>query len=343
MALHDTHTLLGLISGLTAPSKALSNVYLTQQVNSDTEYVDFDKLGFARPIAAYSSPYVPGRVGKQRSEKIMSFAPAYLKPKDMVDPARVIKRRSGERIGGELSPAQRFDLVVADLLREQDEKITRREEAMAIEALRTGKVVVSGEDVAATEIDYGRDSGQTVTLSGGARWGQSGVKALDSLKTWAETVQKASGAHPYHVVMDPKAAALFTADADVRAILNVWRQASGILELAGVAVGGQGREYRLLGKIGDFEVYVYQQYYHLEGGTPAQMMPDNTVIMGNPELASGVQAYGAIRDRMALAALPRFPKMWDEQDPAITFLMTQSAPLPVFGRIEATLAATVNS
>jgi hypothetical protein len=42
-----------------------------------------------------------------------------------------------------------------------------------------------------------------------------------------------------------------------------------------------------------------------------------------------------------LVAASRYPKEWDEQDPSARFLMTQSAPLPLLGRAEATFAATV--
>ena len=36
-----------------------------------------------------------------------------------------------------------------------------------------------------------------------------------------------------------------------------------------------------------------------------------------------------------------FPKMWDQEDPSVTFLMTQSAPLPVPVNINNTLRARV--
>ena len=44
----------------------------------------------------------------------------------------------------------------------------------------------------------------------------------------------------------------------------------------------------------------------------------------------GVKAFGAILDKKAsFQPLPIFPKMWDEDDPSATILMTQSAPLMV--------------
>ena len=51
--------------------------------------------------------------------------------------------------------------------------------------------------------------------------------------------------------------------------------------------------------------------------------------------------YGAIQDLESLQAEERFPKMWEEKDPSVAMAMTQSAPLPVPARIEASAFATV--
>ena len=44
----------------------------------------------------------------------------------------------------------------------------------------------------------------------------------------------------------------------------------------------------------------------------------------------GVRGFGAIRDKRAgLQALEVFSKMWEEEDPSVEYLMSQSAPLMV--------------
>jgi hypothetical protein len=49
-----------------------------------------------------------------------------------------------------------------------------------------------------------------------------------------------------------------------------------------------------------------------------------------PKVFAGVRAFGAILDSKAgLQALPIFAKMWDQEDPSVTFVMSQSAPLMV--------------
>jgi hypothetical protein len=102
-----------------------------------------------------------------------------------------------------------------------------------LQILRTGAVTVSGEDYETQVVDFSRDAALTITLSGGSRWGQTGVSPRKNLNTWSALVASKSGANPTQVVMDPLAAELFTSDSDVRTILDNRRQAGGELELAG--------------------------------------------------------------------------------------------------------------
>lgn len=66
------------------------------------------------------------------------------------------------------------------------------------------------------------------------------------------------------------------------------------------------------------------------------------MILCSPQQLLGYQAFGAIRDEAAgYQAMSFFPKSWVEQDPAVRYLMLQSAPLVVPYRPNASLAATV--
>jgi hypothetical protein len=65
------------------------------------------------------------------------------------------------------------------------------------------------------------------------------------------------------------------------------------------------------------------------------------MVLGHEIAGEVIDCYGPIHDLQVLRALPRFPKMWVEQDPSVTMAVTQSASLPVPGRIEASLSVTV--
>lgn len=341
MNLYDTTTLLGMVEALDRPKRFIFDTFFgTATITFDTEEIMFDKISSSRKIAPYVSPLVAGKPQAIRGSIANSFRPAYVKPKTSVQPSAVLKRRPGERIAGDMSPADRFDRILIQELEDQDAQIARREELMAIEILRTGKVVVESPEFPKMEVNFGRPNGHTVALTSGDRWGESGVSPIANIRTWAQTVHDGSGAHPNIVVMDPLAAGKFLADTDLKTLLDNRRQADGTMQFAGAVTGAQGVEAVKLGSVGQFEFWQYQQLYKDEAGATQKMMPDHTVIMGSLGI-EGYGCYGAIQDFGALQALDRFPKMWEEKDPSVALLMTQSAPLPVPARVEASFCATV--
>lgn len=338
---YSTARLLGAYGVIDRPKSFLYDTFFTSEQTFDTEEVYFDKVERARRLAPIVSPAVQGKAERLRGYYANSFRPAYVKPKHVIEPWRTLRRRPGEALLGELSLAERRDRIVLDTLQVQDDQITRREEYMATQMLLTGAVTVVGEDYPAQVVDMGRPSGNTIALTGGARWGQTGVDPMTTIQTSSALLQNVSGFSPTIVVMDPLAWTLFLQSPTVRLVMNSFRQTSGNVDLAGLATGGVGSEAVLGGMIGQFEFWVYQQFYTDDLGNVVKFMPDNTVIMGNPAGAQGTRLYGAIQDVRSLVALPRYPKMWVTEDPSAEFMMTQAAPLPVLGWSEATMAITV--
>lgn len=343
ISVYSTAYLLGAYGVIDRVNPFLWNLAFPSEQVFETEEVYFDKVERARRLAPLVSPADVGKAERLRGYAASSIVPAYVKPKHVIEPNRMLKRRPGERLLGDMSPEERRDAIILDTLRIQDDQISRREEYMACQLLLTGGLTLSGPNYPTRlAVDLSRNAGHTVVLSGSNRWAPVGsVDALDSLRTWAALVQKNSGFHPSVVVLDPLAANLLVKSQGILQIMQAFRQTIGNVDLGGVVVGGLGREAKYLGDTGEFQFWVYQQYYTDEAGTVTQFMPDNTVIMLDPVGCQGTRLYGAIQDVRALRALPRFPKNWISEDPSAEYLMTQAAPLPVCGWIDATFAATV--
>ena len=107
-----------------------------------------------------------------------------------------------ERIGGgQYSPEQRMQILVAQDLSDQLDMLRRRMEWMAAQAIHSGAVTVSGDEYPAVTVDFGRDSSLTVVKTGGNRWGQAGIKPLDDLQDWSDTMVKKTGVAITDVVM----------------------------------------------------------------------------------------------------------------------------------------------
>ena len=66
--------------------------------------------------------------------------------------------------------------------------------------------------------------------------------------------------------------------------------------------------------------------------------------MGISSAVEGVRCFGAVLDKSAgYQAVDYFPKMWEEEDPSVEYLMTQGAPLMVPSDPNATFMLTVKS
>jgi hypothetical protein len=230
----------------------------------------------------------------------------------------------------------RMRMILANEVIDQVEMIQRRLEVMAAEALRTGALTIVGDNYPTQNVAFGRDSGLTVTLTGAAKWGQTGVKPLDALQDWAQTMLQKSGAMPTDVIMSVDVWKIFRTDADVKAQLALFNRSTTLVQNAQVEEGGV-----FMGQIDGFNIYVYSGWYINDSNVETAILPAGTVLMTGSQL-QGIQAFGAIRDEAAgFQALPYYPKSWVEDDPSARILLMQSAPLIVPTRVNASFAATV--
>lgn len=292
-------------------------------------------------ISPFVSPLLPGKVVDSGGYQTKSFKPAYVKDKRRFDANIPYKRMAGEIIGGSLSPAQRYERALATHLKDQLDNLTRREEVMAAEILRTGKVIVSGDGYPAQTVDFGRDAELTKALSGSATWDSSGVNPVDDLEDWAITLQDKSGVVAKTVVMDPQAWKIFRSNTTVQKYLDIRRGTNNTINIDPQIIS-ENEKARYAGSIGDFAIWVYNDTYVDDKGATCKLLPKKTVILGSREGLEGTRCYGAIHDEKANWTAQRyFTKSWIEEDPSVRWLLLQSAPLVVPYRPNASMCVTV--
>lgn len=339
----NTHVLSKVVEKLERPSSFLLDVFFGQEQTEDSEEIHFDIDKSKPKLTPFVSPLVAGKVVDDEGFMTKSFKPAYAKDKRRFDPNRPFKRSIGEKIGGTLSPQQRLEANINRTLSKQLENLTRREEVMASEALRTGKITVTGDNYPTVVVDFQRDPSLTVALAGGSRWGEVGVNALDNLEDWVARIQEKSGAVGRTVIMDALAWRVFKADAKVEKLLDIRRlRDSADLALGPIAFGQGNDLARYVGTIGDLDFWVYNDRYVDDNDVMQKLLPDYTVLLGSPSQLDGTRCYGAIQDEKAGFRAQRFfSKSWLEEDPAVRWLLLQSAPLLVPYRPNASFCATV--
>ena len=339
MDIYSTTALNRLVQSLKRPQTALLAAFFGTVETSDTEDIKFDVENKKRRIAPFVSPLREGKLVENEGFVTKSFAPAYVKDKRNFNPAKALKRRAGEAIGGTEAPANRSAANLAIASADQVDMLNRRKEVMASEVLRTGKCTISGEGYPTVVVDFGRNAAHTVALLTGDRWGETGVKPLSNIEDWTLTILQNSGATVRDAIMDVKAFRLFRADTDVVAQLDTRPLSASEAGITFAQFAAAGLSYK--GTIGGMRFWVYADWYVNDSDTEVAMIPDYTVILASPDL-EGVQHHGAILDEEAgLQPLEYFSKSWTVPDPSARLLLMQSAPLVVPYRPDASFCVTV--
>jgi hypothetical protein len=335
--IYDSGVLTGTVNSLQVPNQFLLDTFFPTEIAEESEEIHFDVEKDVLKLAPFVSPLVEGAIVTEKGYTTNSFKPAYIKQKTPLNAVSALKRVIGERLLGEYSPQQRMQLRTNAVLMDHKAMISRRKEWMASSVLRLGSVTISGDSYPTQVVSFGRDAALTVALTGGQRWGQTGINPLADLQTWASLILTKSGSAVYAVVMGIGAWNIFKEDATVQKRLEVQRALAQAPTMKQDAVRTLGAVYQ--GTVDGFAIWVYNSTYVDDSGASQPMIPTNAVLMVGDVM--GVQQYGAILDMDSLQAVPIFSKSWEENDPSLRVVLSQSAPLVVPYRVNATFCATV--
>lgn len=341
--MYDTATLLGLFREVPEASTYWRDLCFNSVITFNDEYIDFEKIREGRKLAPLVIPTTQGRPVYSEASSVTRMKAAYVKPKDAVSPTRVIRRRASENLlaPNSLSPQARYNAIIGDILRVHRETIDRREEWMAAQAIITGKLSMSGPDYPTRVVDFGRDASHTVVLGAGSRWGDSGVDAMGDIQTWIDRVRRATFGGPVNrLTVGAEVLPVLLNDPQVQKQLDINVRGTNANLNTGLRTGDY---VEFIGKLGpNLELWVNSDFYEdPDTGVATPFLDPKSVVLTGPNVM-GVRCFGAILDEKAgFNALPVFPKMWSQEDPSATFVMTQSAPLTVPVNPNNTLTARV--
>lgn len=342
--LFDTNVLVQVVPNLKLSQQFLLDKFFPNLVTSDTEKVSIDIDIGKRRMAPFVSPLVEGKLVEQRRYQTNEFTPAYIKDKRAPDLLKPVRRMIGERIGGELTGAEREMANLYAEMADQVDIINRRLEWMAAQALQTGTLTVEGDGFAQVTIDFGRDPSLTQALTGGQVWNEANIAAgtaspSANIQAWQRQVLKLSGAKVSDLIFTTSSFTNFLLDPMVKGAVFYPALAQNGNAINPGATIEQGAVY--MGKWGQYDLWVYNDWFVDDNNHETPMLPDGTVIMSGPNLM-GTRAFGMIKDpAFNYKALPYAPKTWVEQDPAQRLILMQSAPLVIPSRVNASFCATV--
>lgn len=336
---YETHEMLAAVRKLNPPNLFWLNLCFNQEVLFDSEFIDFDIIDKGRRLAPFVSPMAQGKPMRQEGYTTRRFKPAYIKPKDNVDPRRLIKRSPGEAYGGDMSMEARRNAAILDIVATQRDAILRRLEWMAASAILDDQVVIAGEDYPSVTVTFGRPANQTLTLLTTDAWDDSGkLDVIDDLEDWMIRMQRASGYAPTKAIFGLDAFSAFMSKQQVKDQLDTTRRASA----ASLQSMGNGEAVQYRGTLGPLEVFTYAEIYEDNSGTATDMMDSESLVLINPAGVEGVRCFGAILDAKAgYRPASIWPKNFYSEDPPAEFVMSQSAPLMVPKRPAASMRIKV--
>lgn len=341
--LSDSMELVRTINTFTESPKFWSRNITSTHV-SQTKEIVFEKVhSDYRRLAPFVAPNVQGKIQRRSGGQLVAFKPAYVKPKDIIDPSELRTRLPGEDLNP-FNPTgmdRRRLARRAEILQSHRRMIENTIEWMAAEATIKGQVTIEGDDYPAVTVDFHRDPRLTSVLTGGARWGLGTGDSFGDLKTMRKLVKDLTGAKVADIYFGQDAWDAFYADneallkdlSDTRfrgSDTSVTRITDGLedIEFMGFIAGQQGQ--------GRLNLYVVSTTYLTQESEIFNHLDSNGVVGFNREVLQLTDCYGAIEDLKAgpsgLAAMKWFSKNWEQEDPSHEYILTQSAPIVVPGQ-----------
>ena len=330
-SVYSTEELLGVIREL-EPVPVFWRRWFTGQHLSVSENIEYSQIPGRKRLAPFVLPTIQGKPVYGAEEELRSFKPAYLKPKDAVTPSQMVARAAGFGELGQLrpmSPQERYNATVAAILQEHRNTIERRWEWMCAEALINGKLTIpASAEYPGVVVDFKRAS--TLTLSTSEGWSSTSSELVEKIEGYLEAMDAAPfGVAATDMILGKTAWNSLRKNMKILALLDT--ETRGTVTNIDIGIGSPD-PFVFKGRLNNsLSVWLYRDQYEVADGTATKYLADDQCLLLAPAASiQGVRCYGAILDEAAsLNPLAMFSKMWNEDDPSATVIMTQSAPLMV--------------
>lgn len=324
----STGDLLAVVDSLPPAPDALLRRYAPTEQTFDGKYVMLDKIKRRRRVAPLVSPYVAGKPSPRTGRTMEAIEPAYIKDTKVIEPGESVVRSIGESpFGGGRSGADRIAEVIALELRESRDSWVRRLEVMVMQVLKEGKCTLAGDQYPTTVVDFKRTNAlkianQTSTLA----WTHADARPIERLREWALLALKHGDQGATDAIMGTAAFGKFMSHASVGDRFKAAQPTN--LTLAPQVAQAEGLVYQ--GHCEGLNIFTYVGWFEdpTNNNAITEIWPEDAVAVTSPNWM--IRAFGGIKDGKAgYRALPFFPKMWENNDPADVILQCQSAPMIV--------------
>lgn len=310
-----------------------------------TPDIDIDMVMPRRGLAPFVHPTLPGKTMGNTGFTMKSYTPPTVKPKRLITPADIFKRRPGIDIYQE---SDLLNGVVAELLGERwaanMDELANTLEWMASQATFFGKYTVVGDGYN-HEIDFQLPDTHNVERTGADAWdakdadGNFTGNPLADLQSAASKNRDDGAVVSDIAIFSSSAWALFKNNSNTLKFFTNLRDVT----LGSINPIPVDKTTTYVGTYRDadtnLDLFVYSGFYTAPDGTVAKYVPENYVFVGSQQATGNQELYGAIQDLAATGQQQGqqgggirqkcFCKLIDktDDDPSSIEVLCQSAPL----------------
>lgn len=330
--IYSTYFMLQALEAYNEPFTFLRDTFFPNPETFMTEKALVDIVKGGKTMAPLVAPYVNGSLDKRSGYTTREITTPRVAPFRTLTGDEIKKRTPGESLISSKSAEQRAQEILAKDLVDLDKKIIYTEEFLSAKVLLGSSIDIDEVDEAGNvagkfNIDYGFEN--AVSVPSTKKWTVETVNPIENIETWIDTkVLQNSSNTPDVVVMDPEAAKAFMNNPFIKSIIQLRAQAGTIQEPTykgkGATFIGRFTKYNL-------EVYSYSNLVDQGSGTPTQLLPSGTVIIGPS--GQGKMNYGAVNQLeegkgWLTYEEKRVPLYTVDQKAQVETLKVTSRPLP---------------
>jgi len=246
-------------------------------------------------LAPFVAPRVGGVTVKRDGHTAKTFAPAYIAPKRTLTIDELKKKRLGEAIYPELTPADREAELILDDSNELDEMISRTEEWIASQLLINSACTIyeKTEDPNVNvekEIIFYNGLSNDWIYTPDYDWDNASADIIGDIAAMCRA-QKAKGIGASELLVDAATGSVILADTKIQKLLDNRNYNIGTVDPQ-IEQYGVAKLATLNCEGHKVDIYQYVEEYEAEDGTSTPYLPYGTAILLAP--ACGQSLYGAV-------------------------------------------------
>lgn len=307
------------------PKSFIRDMFFKNHKTHEKQKFEIEYRKGGQLVAPFVSEFIPGTETIKRSYESKYYtAPKVAPLRTFTGHELFLDKIAGETIYGGLSGEEKAAKLIGEAYADFENQITRREEAMCIEVLYKGKVIVKGEGVE-DEINYGAVKEVSATTN----WGLPNATILTDIETIITDIESTTGQKVDYIVMEPTAARLFLENEKIQKLLDVRNYNMGAIAPEALPAGAM-----YIGTLAPYNIPIYSyqvQHQILNADSKTfkveKLIPEGTVLFApsNNELH-----YGAAIDiTKGIIQAERVPFEDIDQKSNTKQIRTESRPLPV--------------